>query len=572
MPTNKKTQNSSVKVKSLMSTGLKFNRAKLLIFALLFAAVGGFIVYRSFAATSGRVSVNEPVVGIALASGNDGYILAGTDGGVFAEGSAKYEGSLPADGTNVNNIVGISETLTSGGSPTNGGYYLVGSDGGVFAFGNAHNENTTVNGKTSSSLPGLGIHVNNIVGIQATPGGGGYWLVGSDGGVYAFGNAGYYGSAAGKSSSPIVGMSTTYNGQGYTLVAADGGVFAFGDAGFHGSLPGIGKNVNNVVGVATDNNSGGYWMAGSDGGVYALPSGAGGTALNNSASSGAGGTAFYGSASKTSLYAPVVGIAETAGSNGYWLVAADGGVFAFGDAQFEGAVSYTYPPPSISSVSPNSGPTSGGTVITITGTHFNGVNSVTVGGVPTTFSSTSDGAITATTPPGAAGAQPVIVGSKYGTGTSSFIYVAPPPPPSTSGGGGTGTGTGTGGGGSTPASASAPFVNSVSPKSGPAGTVVTIAGKGFTGATKVTFEIAEGGIYGSATAQFTVKSDSTITATAPSGIANGNARIIITTPVGSSGGGSYSAFKYEASNVTQPLSNGTLQTTELQPSSNGTIE
>ena len=57
----------------------------------------------------------------------------------------------------------------------------------------------------------------------------------SDGGVFAFGDAGFYGSTGAiHLNQPIVGMAATPDGQGYWLVASDGGVFAFGDAGFHG--------------------------------------------------------------------------------------------------------------------------------------------------------------------------------------------------------------------------------------------------------------------------------------------------------------------------------------------------
>jgi len=64
----------------------------------------------------------------------------------------------------------------------------------------------------------------------------GYWLVGSDGGVFAFGDAGFFGSTGSmKLSKPIVGMAATPDGKGYWLVGSDGGVFAFGDAGFFGS-------------------------------------------------------------------------------------------------------------------------------------------------------------------------------------------------------------------------------------------------------------------------------------------------------------------------------------------------
>ena len=75
-----------------------------------------------------------------------------------------------------------------------------------------------------------------IVGMAGTPSGGGYWLVASDGGIFAFGDAGFHGSTGAiRLNSPIVGMAATPDGGGYWLVARDGGIFAFGDAGFHGS-------------------------------------------------------------------------------------------------------------------------------------------------------------------------------------------------------------------------------------------------------------------------------------------------------------------------------------------------
>ena len=78
-----------------------------------------------------------------------------------------------------------------------------------------------------------------IVGIVATPNGGGYWLVGSDGGIFSFGDARFYGSTGSlRLNKPIVGMATTPDGGGYWLVASDGGIFSYGDAGFHGSMGG----------------------------------------------------------------------------------------------------------------------------------------------------------------------------------------------------------------------------------------------------------------------------------------------------------------------------------------------
>jgi hypothetical protein len=67
----------------------------------------------------------------------------------------------------------------------------------------------------------------------------GYWLVASDGGIFAFGDAVFYGSTGGQRlKKPIVSMAATADGKGYWLVGSDGGIFAFGDAGFYGSTGG----------------------------------------------------------------------------------------------------------------------------------------------------------------------------------------------------------------------------------------------------------------------------------------------------------------------------------------------
>ena len=71
--------------------------------------------------------------------------------------------------------------------------------------------------------------------MAATPDGKGYWLVASDGGVFAFGDASFYGSTGAPPQPTDRGHGRHPDGSGYWLVAADGGVFAFGDAGFYGS-------------------------------------------------------------------------------------------------------------------------------------------------------------------------------------------------------------------------------------------------------------------------------------------------------------------------------------------------
>jgi hypothetical protein len=78
----------------------------------------------------------------------------------------------------------------------------------------------------------------------------GYWLVASDGGLFAYGQAGFYGSAGNITlNRPVVGMAATGDDRGYWLVASDGGIFAYGDAGFYGSTGNITLN-RPVVGMA----------------------------------------------------------------------------------------------------------------------------------------------------------------------------------------------------------------------------------------------------------------------------------------------------------------------------------
>jgi hypothetical protein len=79
--------------------------------------------------------------------------------------------------------------------------------------------------------------------MSATPSGIGYWLVASDGGIFAFGDARFFGSTGAiKLNQPIVGMGHSPSGNGYYLVAQDGGIFSFGDAGFYGSTGNIKLN------------------------------------------------------------------------------------------------------------------------------------------------------------------------------------------------------------------------------------------------------------------------------------------------------------------------------------------
>ena len=216
-------------------------------------------------------------------------------------------GFAGSTGTAPFTVTGASGTAST---PDGKGYWLVASDGGVFAYGNAHFYGSTG-----------GQHLNApIVAFATTPDGKGYWLVAADGGVFAYGDATFYGSTGGQHlNAPIVGISTTPDGLGYWLVASDGGVFSYGDATFFGSTGGQHLNAP-IVGIATTPDGKGYRLVASDGGVFSY-----------------GDATFYGSTGGQHLNAPIVSIATTPDGQGYWLFAADGGVFNYGDAGFYGS-------------------------------------------------------------------------------------------------------------------------------------------------------------------------------------------------------------------------------------------
>jgi hypothetical protein len=238
-----------------------------------------------------------------------GYRLEGGDGGIF-DFHQSYYGSVgfpspPGLGLKIYNFVGMA--------PADKGYWLVQSNGGVFAFGGAH---------FYGSLPNSGKSVDDIVGIAATASGGGYWIVASDGTVYPFGDATALGSAAGVND--IVAIISPDAG-GYWLIGRDGGVFTFGDAHYRGACPVAGSGcdgVTDIVGAASPD-AGGYWLVGRDGGVFTF------------------GDAHYrgscpGSGLSCAGTTTVVGIAGP-DAGGYWIAQSDGAIDTFGDAKFFGS-------------------------------------------------------------------------------------------------------------------------------------------------------------------------------------------------------------------------------------------
>jgi hypothetical protein len=172
--------------------------------------------------------------------------------------------------------------------------------------------------------------------------------------------------------------------------------------------------------------------------------------------------------------------------------------------------------PTVTGVSPSSGPTAGGTAVTISGSGFTGATAVSFGKAAVSFSVNAAGTqISAVDPAEAAGTVDVTVTTAGGTSATSsadqFSYLA------------------------------GPTVTGVSPSSGPTtgGTAVTISGSSFAGATAVRF----GGV---AAASFSVNAAGTqISAVEPAGAA-GTVDVTVTTPGGTSPTGSTDHFRYVA--------------------------
>jgi hypothetical protein len=234
-------------------------------------------------------------------------VSSGANSGAFYfPGESNTFGDLSATTQVPPTLMAVSSPF----GPVGAAYWLAGSDGGIFNFGGA---------AFYGSMGGKPLK-KPVVSMAPTLNGDGYWEVASDGGIFNYGSANFYGSMGGKPlNMPIVGLASGPEGSGYWEVASDGGIFNFGSATFYGSMGG--KPLNEpIVGMAPTPDGTGYWEVASDGGIFSF-----GTA------------GFYGSMGGKPLNEPIVGMAATPDGRGYWLVASDGGIFSFGDATFYGS-------------------------------------------------------------------------------------------------------------------------------------------------------------------------------------------------------------------------------------------
>ncbi len=191
------------------------------------------------------------------------------------------------------------------------GYWMVGSDGAVYGFGDAV--------RYGSATPAAG---SSAVDIEPTPSGRGYWIVTDKGAVTTYGDARFFGAVPAANlakGETVTSLSATPTGLGYWLFTNKGRVVNFGDAVHYGDVSKITLNGPVLDSIPTTSGRG-YYMVASDGGIFAF-----------------GDAKFYGSTGGIKLNKPVQSLVPDSDGKGYWLVASDGGIFAF-DAPFKGSL------------------------------------------------------------------------------------------------------------------------------------------------------------------------------------------------------------------------------------------
>ena len=203
----------------------------------------------------GGTVLQRPVVGIVPTKDDGGYWLDASDGGVFSFGDTTFYGSIPGLGLHPAGS-GFPNSLNApivGMVPSNddGGYFMVASDGGVFAFGDA---------KFEGSCPGIGGCSGAAVAVMPDASGNGYWLVTRTGNVYAFGDASNYGGP-GPQTVPVTSAVRTPDGGGYWILFGNGAIADYGDAGNYGQAAGAFGGLNPAAAIFATSDGGGYWIA-----------------------------------------------------------------------------------------------------------------------------------------------------------------------------------------------------------------------------------------------------------------------------------------------------------------------
>ena len=295
---------------------------------MVYDRAAGNAFVRSFRVTEGAIDNCDRTDGIDAAVA---ILGAGFPSGMFVCQDKTNENSGSANGKPNYKLVPLEQVadlappaastttlppVTATTSPVNqtpmrSGYWMVGSEGRVYNFGDARPYGD------ASLAAGA-----QAVDLEPTPSGNGYWIIDDQGHVFAKGDAVAFGDVDRGILSPaevITSLSATKTGKGYWVFTSLGRAIPFGDAIFYGDMSKTKLNGPVLDSIPTASGKG-YYMVGSDGGIFSF-----------------GDAVFMGSMGGKPLNKPVQSLVPDGDGSGYWLVASDGGIFAF-EAPFKGSM------------------------------------------------------------------------------------------------------------------------------------------------------------------------------------------------------------------------------------------
>ncbi len=183
------------------------------------------------------------------------------------------------------------------------GYWIVGTDGGVFSF------NVPFYGSRGTAIDNA-----KMSSIVADPLNRGYWLFAEDGGVFTFGEVLHYGDPVGITVAPIIAAAAPPDGRGYWMTDNQGHVYAYGSAQYYGGFP---AGASQIVDIASTRSGHGYWLLDEDGHIYSY-----------------GDAIYHGGANGPFLNGRCTGMAVYPGDEpdgGYWITTETGQVWPLGN-------------------------------------------------------------------------------------------------------------------------------------------------------------------------------------------------------------------------------------------------